>query len=151
MKLKTTLYILLFFCAQFTIAQTKVADNFFRDFNYEKAAELYKEALKKEDSSLHILSRLGDCYFNISKIDQAALWYNKAINKYPDIDSEYIYKYIQTLRNQKKYELANDYLKKFNAKNKKDKRIKNIENFNLETYNDLSSTEKVYVDVKNIL
>ena len=150
MKLNYLPYILILFLIQNISAQTKVADNFFRDYNYEKAAELYKEALKKEDSTLHILSRLGDCYFNVSKIDQAALWYNKAINKYPEIDSEYIYKYIQTLRNQKKYEEANAYLKQFNAKNKKDKRIKDIDNFNLDTYNSLTNTEKVYVNVKNI-
>lgn len=150
MKLNYLPYILILFLIQNISAQNKVADNFFRDYNYEKAAELYKEALKKEDSTLHILSRLGDCYFNVSKIDQAALWYNKAINKYPEIDSEYIYKYIQTLRNQKKYEEANAYLKQFNAKNKKDKRIKDIDNFNLDTYNSLTNTEKVYVNVKNI-
>ena len=93
MKLNFT-YLILFFVCQFSIAQTKVADNFFRDFNYDNAAELYKEALKKEDSTEHILSRLGDCYFNISKVKEAAFWYKKAIDKYPNINSDYVYKYI---------------------------------------------------------
>ncbi|MBB3124969.1 outer membrane protein OmpA-like peptidoglycan-associated protein/tetratricopeptide (TPR) repeat protein [Mesoflavibacter sabulilitoris] len=149
MKLNFT-YLILFFVCQFSIAQTKVADNFFRDFNYDNAAELYKEALKKEDSTEHILSRLGDCYFNISKVKEAAFWYKKAIDKYPNINSDYVYKYIQTLRAQKKYEEAIEFVKIFNKNNKKDRRIKDIEKFNLDTYSELSSTEKVYVEIENL-
>ena len=148
--MKITAYLILFLFVQQAVAQTKVADNFFRDFSYEKAAELYKEAIKKEDSTEHILKRIGDCYFNISKLEKAEFWYNKAINKYPSIDTEYIYKYVQTLRSQKKYELANDYLRTFNNKNKKDNRIKNIDNFNIENYNQLTNTEKVYVELENL-
>ncbi|AXO79090.1 hypothetical protein DZC78_01395 [Olleya aquimaris] len=150
MKLKITLYFFIFFFVQFTIAQTKVADNFFRDYAYEKAAELYKEALKKEDSTEHILTRIGDSYFNTSRVDKAEFWYKKAIDKYPKINSEYIYKYVQTLRSQKKYDLANDYLRTFNESNKRDKRIKDIDNFNIENYNQLTNTEKVYVDIQNL-
>ncbi|WP_111659316.1 OmpA family protein [Olleya aquimaris] len=150
MKLKIITYFILLLFVQQALAQTKVADNFFRDFSYEKAAELYKEALKKEDSTEYILTRIGDCYFNTRKVEKAEFWYGKAIKKYPLIDSEYIYKYVQTLRSQKKYELANDYLRTFNEKNKRDKRIKNIENFNLESYNQLANTDKVYVDVENL-
>ena len=149
MKLNFT-YLILFFVCQFSIAQTKVADNFFRDFNYDNAAELYKEALKKEDSTEHILSRLGDCYFNISKVKEAAFWYKKAIDKYPNINSDYVYKYIQTLRAQKKYEEAIEFVKIFNKNNKKDRRIKDIEKFNLDTYSELSSTDKVYVEIENL-
>jgi outer membrane protein OmpA-like peptidoglycan-associated protein/tetratricopeptide (TPR) repeat protein len=149
MKLNFT-YLILFFVCQSSIAQTKVADNFFRDFNYDNAAELYKEALKKEDSTEHILSRLGDCYFNISKVKEAAFWYKKAIDKYPNINSDYVYKYIQTLRAQKKYEEAIEFVKIFNKNNKKDRRIKDIEKFNLDTYSELSSTEKVYVEIENL-
>jgi len=150
MKLKITLYFFLFFFVQFTIAQTKVADNFFRDYAYKKAAELYKEALKKEDSTEHILTRIGDSYFNTSRVEKAEFWYKKAIDKYPKINSEYIYKYVQTLRSQKKYDLANDYLRTFNESNKRDKRIKDIDNFNIENYNQLTNTEKVYVDIQNL-
>lgn len=150
MKLKITLYFFIFFLVQFTTAQTKVADNFFRDYAYEKAAELYKEALKKEDSTEHILTRIGDSYFNTSRVEKAEFWYKKAIDKYPKINSEYIYKYVQTLRSQKKYDLANDYLRTFNESNKRDKRIKDIDNFNIENYNQLTNTEKVYVDIQNL-
>ena len=149
MKLNFT-YLILFFVCQLSIAQTKVADNFFRDFNYDNAAELYKEALKKEDSTEHILSRLGDCYFNTSKVKEAAFWYKKAIDKYPNINSDYVYKYIQTLRAQKKYEEAIEFVKIFNKNNKKDRRIKDIEKFNLDTYSELSSTDKVYVEIENL-
>ena len=41
-------------------------------------------------------------------------------------------------------------MKIFNSKNKNDKRIKDIDNFNLETYSKLSDTKKVYVDIENL-
>ncbi|WP_272023115.1 OmpA family protein [Olleya namhaensis] len=150
MKIKIISYLVLFLFVKQAVAQTKVADNFFRDFSYEKAAELYKEALKKEDSTEYILKRIGDSYFNISKVEKAEFWYNRAITKYPTIDPEYIYKYIQTLRSQKKYDLANEYLRDFKLKNTKDKRIKDIEVFSMENYNQLTNTEKVYVDTENL-
>ena len=150
MKIKIISYMLLALFMQQAVAQTKVADNFFRDFSYEKAADLYKEALKKEDSTEYILKRIGDSYFNISKVEKAEFWYGKAIEKYPSIDTEYIYKYVQTLRSQKKYDLANQYLRDFKLKNNKDKRIKDIDIFNIENYNQLTNTEKVYVNIENL-
>ena len=48
MKFKKYIYLILFLFVQQIIAQTKVADNFFRDFSYERAADLYKEALEFE-------------------------------------------------------------------------------------------------------
>ncbi len=150
MRLKKYTYIILFLFAQQLVGQTKVADNFFRDYSYERAAELYKEALIKKDSSEHILKRLGDCYFNVSKLEKAAFWFDIAIKKYPGIDSEYIYKYVQTLRSQKKYDEANAYLRDYKALNKNDNRVKNIDDFNLDSYNTLTNTEKVYVDLENL-
>lgn len=149
MKIKHSLLIIILFVVQDAFAQTKLADNFFRDYSYQKAAKLYKEAIIRHDSTEHILKRIGDCYFNTSKPKEAEFWYNRAITKYPNINSEYLYKYIQILRSQKKYKLANKYLKKFNEGNGQDSRIKNINNFSLENYDELINTERSYVDIEN--
>ena len=66
--MKTKLFIFIFaLSSTFMVAQKKLADKFFGNFAYVKATELYEEAVKKGDSSEHVLTRLGDCYYNNSK------------------------------------------------------------------------------------
>lgn len=108
----------------FGFAQKKLADKFFSNYGYVKATELYKEAVAKGDSSAHVLTRLGDCYYNNSDSENAALWYGKALNKYKDVHPEYIYKYIQTLRSIGNYEKADEWTKIFQSIQSSDSRIK---------------------------
>jgi len=79
-------FLILIFALSSTImiAQEKLADKFFSNFGYAKATELYEEVLKKGDTSLHVLTRLGDCYYNNSKSEKAAFWYNIALENYKD-------------------------------------------------------------------
>ena len=76
MKAKILLAILtLSFASSFAQKQeVRVADRFFKDFAYKKAAEFYGIAVKKGDSSLHTLTRLGDCYYNNSNSEKSAQW-----------------------------------------------------------------------------
>ena len=90
--MKTKLIIILLaLSSTFAVAQKKLADKFFSNYGYVKASELYEEAVKKGDSSEHVLTRLGDCYYNNSSSDKAAFWYGKAVNKYENINPEYLY------------------------------------------------------------
>jgi len=109
MKTKVLLLILVLF-STFSFAQSKVADKFFKNFAYVKASELYEEAAKKGNDSEHVLTRLGDCYYYNSNTKKAAEWYGKAVNKYPNIDPEYIYKYIQVLRSNSDFDEANTWI-----------------------------------------
>src|SRR5690606_34762017 len=149
MKTKLTL---LFFAlsSTFMVAQKKLADKFFENYSYIKATELYQEAVKKGDSSEHVLTRLGDCYYNNSKTKEAVLWYGKAINKYKNVNSEYLFKYIQSLRSVGNYTEADKWLAKFkdiqNAYNQSDDLYVN----NLEMYETLLSTENAVVEVENM-
>jgi hypothetical protein len=125
------------------MAQEKLADKFFGNYNYVKATELYKEVLKKGDTSVHVLTRLGDCYYNNSKSEDAALWYNKALQKYDrDVNPEYLYKYIQSLRSLGNYSEANEWMKKFTEIQNNDTRIKGYDPENINKYNELAKTEK---------
>jgi outer membrane protein OmpA-like peptidoglycan-associated protein len=93
---KLLLLIILVLTSTFGFTQTKVADKFFDNYNYIKAIELYKDALKKE-SSVHILTRLGDCYYNNSNSSEAAKYYKQALNlDANDVSFKHIYKYVQT-------------------------------------------------------
>ncbi|WCO03058.1 OmpA family protein [Psychroserpens ponticola] len=142
--MKTKTLILLFVLSStFMIAQEKLADKFFGNYSYEKATELYKEVLKDGDTSIHVLTRLGDCYYNNSKSEDAALWYGKALQKYDrDVNPEYIYKYIQSLRSLGNYSEANEWMKKFTEIQNNDTRIKGYDPENISKFNELAKTEK---------
>ena len=132
------------------VAQKKLADKFFENYSYIKATELYQEAVKKGDSSEHVLTRLGDCYYNNSKSKEAALWYGKAVNKYKNVNPEYLFKYIQTLRSLGNYEEADKWLAKFKDIQNGESRSKDFDVNNLEMYDELSSTENTVVEVENL-
>ncbi len=147
MKTKVLL-ILIVLCSTLTFAQRKVADKFFENFAYIKASELYQDAVNKGDDSEHVLTRLGDCYYNNSNATKAAVWYQKALEKYPNINPEYIYKYIQVQRSLGDYEEAYTWSKKFKELQNDDSRSEIIGDISL--YDELSSMEKVYIEVTNL-
>ena len=142
--MKTKFLILIFaLSSAVMIAQEKLADKFFSNYGYLKATELYQEVLKKGDTSLHVLTRLGDCYYNNSKSEKAAFWYAKAL-KYDekDINPEYIYKHIQSLRSLGDYQEADSWMKKFVEIQNDDSRIKDYNSENVVKYNELANTEQ---------
>ncbi len=147
MKTKVLLITLLFSVTLF--AQTKVADKFFNNFAYVRASELYQNAVNNGDYSEHVLTRLGDCYYNNSNSMKAAIWYKKALDKYPNINAEYLYKYIQAQRSLGNYQEADTWLQKFKERQNDDSRHSfAIGNINL--YEELSSTENVYIEITNL-
>ena len=81
--MKTKLFIIIFTvgCAS-SFAQMKLANKFFKNYNYEKAIELYQDAYNDGDDSMEILTKLGDAYYNNSKTEESAKWYGLAIDKY---------------------------------------------------------------------
>jgi len=148
MKTKVLLIILLL-SSSLTYAQSKLADKFFENFAYVRASELYEEAVTNGDDSQHVLTRLGDCYYNNSNAAKAATWYKKALDKYPNINPEYIYKYSQVQRSLGNYQEAEDYLQKFKERRSNDRRTEFILG-DIKIYEELSSMEKVYIEVTNL-
>ncbi len=148
MKTKVLLIILLI-SGSLTYAQSKLADKFFENFAYVRASELYEEAVANGDDSEHVLTRLGDCYYNNSNAAKAATWYKKALDKYSDIHPEYIYKYSQVQRSLGNYQEAENWLQKFKERQNEDSRTKFILG-DVKVYDELSSMEKVYIEVTNL-
>ena len=103
--MKTKLFIIVFaICSSASFAQLKLANKFFKNYNYDKAIELYQELYNDGDDSMEVLTKLGDAYYNNSKTEESAKWYGLAIEKYQrKIDPEYIFKYIQSLVSIKNY------------------------------------------------
>ncbi len=95
-KLRTLLLIL--FTTTLFSQSKRVADRYFEEFAYIKAAKIYEAVYQKGDTSKYILKRLGDAYYNNSKTEKAAFWYRKLIEDKKEKDPAYIFKYSQVLR-----------------------------------------------------
>lgn len=148
MKTKV-LFITLAFVSAFAFSQKKLADKFFENYAYVKASELYEIVVEKGDSSKHVLTRLGDCYWNNSKSKEAAYWYKKALDNNPKLSEEYLYKYIQTQLSLGNVDEAEKWIAVFKEKTSdKENPFSNVDHLTI--YNDLASTEKVFVEVTNM-
>jgi outer membrane protein OmpA-like peptidoglycan-associated protein len=150
MKTKILVLILTLSCS-FSFAQTKLADKFFKNFGYVKAIELYEKAVEKGDSSAHVLTRLGDAYYNNSKSAKAAFWYKEALKRHKKLNAEYLYKYIQSLRSIGNYEEADRWFKELSAAQQGDSRLKGYNPDEVDLYNQLTSMkDNLIVNVENL-
>ncbi|SFD42889.1 OmpA family protein [Algibacter pectinivorans] len=142
------IYLLIFTSTIF--AQTKLADKFYSNYGFVKAAELYNKAIENGDDTQHNLTRLGDCYYNNSSSKEAIYWYEKAAKQY-DLDAEHIFRYIQSLKSLGKYAEANKWMKRFIEIQNDDSRLKNYEIGNLLKYDELNKIEdSLSIKIKNL-
>ena len=113
------LLIILVLSSTLTFAQSKVADKFFENYAYLRASELYEEAVNNGDDSEHVLTRLGDCYYNNSNPKEAEVYYKEAMSKdLSKIKPESFYRYSQVLLSidaENNFEEAEKWLKLYNA------------------------------------
>ena len=140
----------LIFSSLFTFAQTKLADKFFENYGYVKAIELYEKAINKGDRSAHVLTRLGDAYYNNSKSDKAAFWYGEALKDHKKIDAQHLYKYIQSLRSIGNYEEADKWFKQLSAAQQGDSRLKGYNPDEVDLFDKLTSKNDVIVTLENL-
>ena len=110
--MKTKITLILLFLSCFAFSQRKVADKFYKEYSYIKAAEFYKKAIDAGDDGVDMITKLADCYYNNSNSKQAAYWYGVASNRDEGLSDEAIYKYVQSLRSIGEYEKADKWLQK---------------------------------------
>ncbi|MEE1964595.1 OmpA family protein [Allomuricauda taeanensis] len=102
----------------------KKGDEHYRKFEYIDAQQTYLEAVEKGAQSPKIYEKLGNSFYYNSQYEQASTWYQKLIETYPnDINPEYYYRYVQTLKSLGQYERADRYMELFGALRPLDKRV----------------------------
>ena len=150
MIMRTKLILLLLMLSgSILFAQKKLADKFFDNYGYAKAIELYEQVVEKGDSSVYVLTRLGDSYYNNANSEKAAFWYGQALDKNKNIEAEYLYKYIQSLRSIGDYDKADIWFKEFKAMQEGDSRVKGYNPDQVDIYSKLTAPSDMMVDVKN--
>ena len=93
----------------------KRADNFFESYEYRKALELYKKALKyKDHDSLKL--RIADTYYQLHDLEQSKTWYDEVFISYKDVKAKHYLNYSKLLVNTGDYSKAKKWIHYFEDK-----------------------------------
>ena len=92
---------------------TEKADKLFDSYQYVSAIDEYLKLANDKNATTYIYSQLGDSYYTIFNINDAAKWYEKAIQSKTSLYPEIYYRYAQTLKSLGKYEEANKQMDTF--------------------------------------
>lgn len=101
--------------------KTERAKEDFKSYAYAEAIESYEQLVKEGFSSEEIYKNLGDAYYQKADYNAAAHWYEQLF-ELPDatIDSEYYYKYAQTLKSNGDYTASDAWMQKYSEGNSAD-------------------------------
>lgn len=99
--------ITLFFIFAAAMAQSssiKKANKFFEKRDFNRAIEIYENEPKTKET----LQNLGDAYFYTNEIKKAASTYSQLFKNHADLDTQYHFRYAQTLKGTGDYEKADE-------------------------------------------
>lgn len=98
--------------------KTKIstADKKYDKFAYIKAINTYEKVAEKGYKSEDIFQKLGNSYYFNGELDKAAKWYQELFTMNPNQESEYSYRYAQSLKAIGQNEKANQILEIFSQK-----------------------------------
>ncbi|MBC3759517.1 OmpA family protein [Hyunsoonleella sp. SJ7] len=88
------------------------ADTLFNKFSFVKAAEVYKDLIRKNYNKDYATRRLADCYAYMRNPAMASRYYKRVV-KQKNVPIEYYYSYAQSLRGIKKYDESREWLQRF--------------------------------------
>lgn len=95
------------------------ADQYFEDYRFKEAAELYEKSISDTDAIEGItLERLADSYFNLNNYSTAYKWYEKLYQlNHGEIKESTLIRYVQSARASRAYEKADKLITEFYADN----------------------------------
>jgi outer membrane protein OmpA-like peptidoglycan-associated protein/tetratricopeptide (TPR) repeat protein len=101
-----------------------IANKQYDEFAYIDAIKTYERIFEKGYMTPELLQKLGDSYYFNSDFGKATKWYNELFALTQDVDSEYYYRYAQSLKSVKEYVKADKMMSVFSQKSANELRAK---------------------------
>lgn len=99
------------------------ADKKFDQYAFVDARKIYLDVVEKGYESADLFQKLADSYYFNAEYTSAEVWYKRLVDTYKEeVQPEYYFRYSQTLRALKNYELADAMMTRFNDLNGTDTR-----------------------------
>jgi outer membrane protein OmpA-like peptidoglycan-associated protein len=108
-------------------SKTTNADKKYDSYAYIKAVSTYERVAEKGYKSEDMFQKLGNSYYFNGELDKAAKWYGELFTMNPNQESEYCYRYAQSLKAIGQNDKANQMLEIFHQKASNDTRGKLFE------------------------
>jgi outer membrane protein OmpA-like peptidoglycan-associated protein/tetratricopeptide (TPR) repeat protein len=100
----------------------KKANSNYENFQYADAIKTYEKVAQKGYKSVELYSKLGDSYYFQSKLKEAHKWYDELFSLKKKLNSEYYFRYAQTLKAVGNYKKADAMMAVFTQVNTSDMR-----------------------------
>ncbi|WP_272152160.1 OmpA family protein [Tenacibaculum aiptasiae] len=149
--MKKIIFIVILLNTVLGYSQRKYAANrYFKEYAYKKAAELYESIYQKGDTSMVVISRLGDAYYFNTESIEAEKWYALLMKKHEAIVlPEYIFRYAQVLKSNGKVKESDIWLRKLKKVKSTDSRAIALEK-NKDYFVNYSKKKKTFVNINNL-
>ncbi len=103
--------------------QLEKADQKYDRYAFIDAQKIYLKVAEEGYRSPQLFKRLGNSYYFNAEFEDAAKWYGELMEDATnDVESEYYFRYSQSLKALKKYDEADKWMMKFNTFSSKDDR-----------------------------
>lgn len=112
----------------FTNMNVKYADKKYSEYAYADAIKVYENLVTTETNNEGLIQRLANSYYFNGELKSALKWYEQLFIINPDQESEYLYRYAQSLKSAGNYRKSDEILQKFNEKAVLEKRADLIRN-----------------------
>lgn len=125
----------------------KKADTYYAKVAYSQAADLYSELLGSSMDSPSLQSKLAYCYYQMGNTDQSESVYAGMIST-SDAKADDVYNYAQSLKENGKYSLSDEWMAKFNEMTSGDLRGREfVEN---KSYLEVINAQGEYFSISNL-
>ena len=95
----------------------KKANKEFDKYAYIDAQKIYLKVIEEGYQSAEVFKNLADSYYFNAEYENAANWYDKLINQYPEsTEPEYLYRAAQSFKSIGNYEKADEIMQQYVAK-----------------------------------
>ncbi len=149
--MKKIIFILLVSITTVAVGQRRyAADRYFKEYAYQKSAELYQRLNDKGDQSYLVLSRLGDSHYFTTNFTEAEKAYEKLMAAYENIaDAKHVFRYAQVLKSNGKVSDSDTWLLKLKKLTGDDSRVSELEK-NKNYFAEYTNKPKTYINIHNL-